>query len=348
MAARGTEAPGRYCLAVVGRSPLALAVRQALVDRHFPYSEVRLLGAVQEGEAVLTEFDGEPRILAPAGHGALEGVHLAFFCEDPATGGAYRDWPERVGCLAIDLSDSATGLTDLPLASTSSPRGPLAPSRGWLAAPHPLAHLLVSLLAPLEERVRLEGVRGVILRPAADFGQEGLDELLQQSVSLLNFSQPPSRVFQHQLAFNLIPAEAMEADGGLSSRLAAQVTALLGRPELPCRLFLAVAPVFHAHTIILQVEFEGRPSEAALRDLLRSSGEVRVAPRPLTAAEVADERLPHVGLVRPEAGGRAAWLWAVADRVSQAGAEEAVRLAERMLKVDPPPGRRPYGVRRDA
>jgi aspartate-semialdehyde dehydrogenase len=343
MAANGAEARRRYSLAVVGRSPLALAVRQALIERHFPYSEVRLLGAVQEGEAVLTEFDSEARILAPASDGALEGVHLAFFCEDPATGGAYRDWPERVGCLAIDLSEAVGGLSDAPLASTAV-GAPLAPRRGWLAAAHPLAHLLVSLLAPLEARLRLEGVRGVILRPAADFGQEGLDELFQQSVSLLNFSQPPSRVFAPQLAFNLIPAEAMEGGGGLSARLAAQVTTLLGRSDLPCGLFLAVAPVFHAHTLMVHVEFEGRPSEEALRELLRSSGEIRVAAQPLTAVEVADERRPHVGLVRADAGGRAAWLWAVADRVSQAGAEEAVRLAERVLEVGPPRGRRSRGA----
>jgi aspartate-semialdehyde dehydrogenase len=175
----------------------------------------------------------------------------------------------------------------------------------------------------------------MILQPAADFGQEGLDELFRQSVNLLNFAPPQSQVFDRQLAFNLIPAEAVQGGAGLASRLAAQAATLLGRPDLPCRLFLAVAPVFHAHTLILHVEFAERPSEAALRELLRSSGEVRVAAQPLTAVEVANERLPNVGLVRPEAGGHAAWLWAVADRVSEAGAEQAVRLAERLLNVAP-------------
>lgn len=335
MPARDTERSRRFDLAIVGSSPFTRDLRAALVERCFPYVQVRLLGS-PEGEVEITEFHGEPRIVGRAEPEALEGVDLAFFCEDPATDGAYRDWPQRGGYLAIDLSEEAGTLGDLPLAHAALTT-PLAPRRGWLAAAHPLSYLLVSLLAPIESRVRLTGVRGVILRPASDFGEAGVDELYRQAVNLFNFSAIPSEVFSRQLAFNLIPGEALEKGRPLGALVASQVVMLLERPELPVNFFLAVAPVFHGHTVALHLVFEGRPTEAALRDLLRASGDLEVGAEPLTAVEVADERRPHVGLVRLDAEGRSGWMWAVADKVAAMAADGAVRLAERLLGVEPRP-----------
>ena len=346
MAAKGAEAPPRFGVAIVGATPLARSVREALLERRFPYSEVRLLG-VGGAEVPLTEFNGEPRVLEKAEPGALRGVHLAFFCEDPATGGAYRAWTEQSGFLGIDLTGNAPASDAPPLAHGGLHDGPLTPKHGWLAAPHPLTHLLVSLLAPIDRRVRLTAVRGLVLRPAADYGQAGLDELYQQSVSLFNFSSPPDQVFGRQLAFNLIPADLLDGARPMGPLVAAQLAELLGRPGLPVSVFLAAAPVFHAHSVALHLEFEGRPTEAALLELLRASGDLRVDAQRLTAVEVADEIQPHVGLIRCDPDQRGAWLWAVADRVAAAAARGAVRLAERLLGVTPsapPAGRRKPGA----
>ena len=339
MAARDAETPPRHTLAVVGSSSMARSVREALLEKRFPYSEVRLLGS-GEGEVQIVEFDGEPRLILKAEPATLEGVHLAFFCEDPGSSGAFRGWPESGGFLAIDLTG---GMGDgVPLADGGVSSALPALHRGWIAAAHPLAHLLVSVLAPIEARIRLGAVRGVILRPAADFGQAGLDELYQQSINLFKFDELPRSVFERQLAFNLVPGEGVDGGRPLAPLIASQVGRILGREQdLNVSLFLAVAPVFHAHTVALHLELEGRPTEAALRDLLRSSGDLQVGEDPLTAVEVADQSRPHVGLIRRDADGRGAWIWAVADRVPATGAAAAVRLAERMLRVEPRPGSGP-------
>ena len=63
---------------------------------------------------------------------------------------------------------------------------------GRLAVPHPVAILLADLLAPLERELGLRDAVAVVLRPAADFGQDGIEELREQTVRLLNFSEIPS------------------------------------------------------------------------------------------------------------------------------------------------------------
>ncbi len=335
MPARGVKQPQRFDLAIVGSSAQTRDLRQALVERRFPYAEVRLLGA-PDGEAELTEFDGEPRLVGRANAESLAGVQLAFFCGDPATGGDYRGWPERGGYLAIDLTEGAGAVEDLPLAHAGL-LSPLTPRRGWIAAAHPITHLLVSFLAPLDSRFRLAGVRGVVLRPAGDFGKPGIDELYQQSVSLLSFSAVPRTVFERQLAFNLLAGESPGPSRGLGPFVSAQTAALLGRPELPVSVFLCVAPVFHAHTAALHLEFESRPTEGALHELLRAAGDVQVSPEPLTAVEVAGESRPQVALLRTDPEQRSAWMWAVADQVPAVAAQGAVRLAERLLGVEPRP-----------
>lgn len=342
MPARDAERGSRFDLAIVGSSPPARDLREALLERRFPFREVRLLGT-PGAEMQITEFAGEPRLVSPAEPEALKGVHLAFFCEDPATGGAYRDWPERDGYLAIDLTGGSGPAGPPPMASLRDPDALPAPRHGWLAAAHPLSHLLATLVTPLEIRTRLLAVRGVVLRPASDFGQAGLDELYGQSVNLLNFTELPREVFARQLAFNIIPGEILDRGRRLEAMIASQVCALLGRPDMPVSVFLAVAPVFHAHTAVLHLEFESRPAEDDLRDLLRGTADLRVDAEPLTPVETGEERRPHVGLVRRDAEGRGAWLWAVADGVAAAAAGNAVSLAERMLGVESRPRPRVSG-----
>jgi aspartate-semialdehyde dehydrogenase len=266
---------------------------------------------------------------------ALEGVRLAFFCEDPATGGAYRSWPARGGYLAIDLTNARDVSKEMPLAALGREVEPPKPRRGWVGGAHPLAHLIHTIVASLATHLDVLALRGVVLQPASDFGKVGLEELYQQSVNLFNFADLPQQVFGRQLAFNLMPTEVVQTTGGLSSLVSSQVRTLMGSSDLPVSLFLAVAPVFHAHTMALHVDLEDAPSEADLRDLLGASKDLTVGPEPLTAAELEERPRPHVGLVRRDPVGGGVWLWVLADQVQAAAAEGAVRLAARLLGLEP-------------
>lgn len=334
MRARDRKRSRPVDLAIVGTDPFAVVLREALSETPFPYNEVRLLASGPR-EGSLTDFNGEPRIVLKAEEQALEGVQLAFFCEDPATGGAYRNWPSRGGYLAIDLTNTAEITGEMPFAALGRQEEPPEPRRGWIGGAHPVAHLVHTIVAPLAAHLEVTALRGVVLRPAADFGKVGLEELYQQSVNVLNFSDLPRQVFGRQLAFNVMPTDVLQATGVQGALVSSHVRALMGSADLPVSLFMAVAPVFHAHTVVMHLDIKNLPSEAKLRKLLGASNNLTVGSEPLTAAELEERPRPHVGLIRNDPVGGGTWLWVLADRVEAAAAEGTVQMVARLLGFKP-------------
>ena len=55
-------------------------------------------------------------------------------------------------------------------------------------------------------RLGLREATVVVFQPASAAGAGGVEELYQQSVSLLNFHDLPRAVFGRQIAFNLVPS----------------------------------------------------------------------------------------------------------------------------------------------
>ena len=100
-----------------------------------------------------------------------------------------------------------------------------------------------------------------------------MEELQQQTVSLLSFKGQPKEIFDAQLAFNLLARYGEEAPVALDDsetrieRHLATLLALSGGGVLPS-LRLIQAPVFHGYSISLWVEFESNPGVAAIEQAL--------------------------------------------------------------------------------
>jgi len=66
----------------------------------------------------------------------------------------------------------------------------------------------------LARQAPLSSVEATVLLPASHWGPPGVEELSRQVVSLFNSQPPPRRVFEHGLAFDLMPLVGA-ARGGL-------------------------------------------------------------------------------------------------------------------------------------
>ena len=125
-----------------------------------------------------------------------------------------------------------------------------------------------------------------IFAPASEHGTAGVEELQQQTISLLSFKSLPRAVFDAQLAFNLLARYGEEAPAALEDaelrieRHLATLLALPGEGEgapMPS-LRLIQAPVFHGYSFSAWVEFEANPGIEALESgLATGSIEVRGA-----------------------------------------------------------------------
>jgi aspartate-semialdehyde dehydrogenase len=118
--------------------------------------------------------------------------------------------------------------------------------------------MLALIASRLASRFNVKSFAATVLEPASQYGKAGMDELHQQTVSLLSFQTVPREQYDAQAAFNLLPALGEAAKIKLAES-AAQIErhyAALGAnlPELALQLIHA--PVFHGYMASVFVELE--------------------------------------------------------------------------------------------
>jgi aspartate-semialdehyde dehydrogenase len=319
-------------VAVVGASTGdGLRLRERLAEFGVPGSRVDLYGSTR-GEAVISEYAGEARLVQEPEPGEI-GVHeVIFLCEadelarDVAVGA-------EPGSVVIDLVGALDEKGRPPRVHMDLNPQAAQPHDGRLAVPHPLAIALAELLAPLDAEFGLEEAVAVILRPAADFGEAGIEELREQTVRLLNFHEVPAETFGRQLAFNIVPQAGLRCDApDLESRIAHDVSELLAWDSGRVTLRLLTVPVFFGHCIQLRLRLRGAVTVERIREVLAerqlslpdTSGDV------VTPLDVSEERTTRLYQINEDGLG-GFWCLAVAGETERRGAEHAVRLADALV-----------------
>ena len=321
---------GKARIAVVGASTVdGVHLRAALAQHGVSGARVDLYGATSGKEVALSEYAGEARMIQEPEVEELARHELIFICEPGDA--VSRLAHESPGSVLIDLHGCLSAQV-LPLGL--APRE-VAANGNRFAVPHPLALVLAEVLQPLHRELGLAESTAVVIRPAADFGQRGVEELRDQTVCLLNFSQVPVTTFGRQLAFNIIP-DTLLAVGprGLESRINREVADLLGWAESRLAVKLLAAPVFYGHGLQLRFRLARDTSLEEVRSVLENDGLLRSS----TAKPVATP-LDLLGEMRTslselsEDGMGAYWLWVVAGETAARGAQSAVRLAATLFDL---------------
>lgn len=327
MATRLAEPAAGPRLAIVGAATRdGLRLRERLERFGVPGSRVDLYGANQ-GEAVISEYAGEARLVQEPEAGEIARHDVIFLCEQGAFALALAR-SASPGSLVIDLVNTISSRPRPPRIHMDVNPDAAKEHDGRLAVPHPVAILLADLLAPLERELGLRDAVAVVLRPAADFGKDGIDELREQTVRLLNFSEILSPTFGKQLAFNVIPQSRLACDPpDLDASIAGDLTELLGWDRARLTMRMLTVPVFYGHSIQLRVRFEQSVPLSRVEELLP-----RDAVRPATPLDLSGERETSIYEVSEDGLG-GFWLMAVAGETDDRGAEHAVRLADALYKL---------------
>lgn len=317
MARRLAEGTARIAVLGAGSEP-GFRLRSELAARGVAGSRVALYGE-RKGETIVSEYDGEARLLQEPDLDEIAAHDVVFVCAPSEAAVAVSSRQGSAG-VVVDLS----GALGAPVAH--EPLRPPAAS-GAIGVAHPLAIVLADALAPMRA-LGLERAAATILRPAADFGEAGLEELREQTIHLLRFEAPPLEIFGRQLAFNLIPQALLPDGAALETRIAAETALLLGAARGAISVALVAVPIFHGHGIVLRAE--GRDlSASAVRDRLEDAGFLlahgRAAQTPMDAPEA---RRTDVAVCEDD-GEHAVRLWAVAAEAGSAGARQALALAAR-------------------
>lgn len=294
MAPARAESPDR--IAVLGAaSPAGGHLRAALADRGIPGRRVELFGHGSE-VAVLSEYDGEARIVQSAAGLDAADFAAVFVCEPGHDAGALSA-AASAGRLIVDLSGTIDGATLLG--------DPSADSAGCLVCvPHPVTLLLEPPLAALHRQLGVIAASAFVMRPASDFGEPGLEELREQTIHLLRFEATPTEVFGRQLAFSVIPEHLFPSgEEHAARRIARESRTLLGAAELRFAVSLALVPTFLGHAIALHVDL-ARGGAAEARSALAAAPGLDLADGPDTGTTLDAPEEPGLTVARLDEAGR--------------------------------------------
>jgi len=321
-------AADRARLALVGaETPEGARIREALADRGISGERVNLFGRTQ-GEAVLSEYAGEARLIQEPETAEVMGHDVIFLCE--TSDATHRilsvHQPET---LVVDVVGCAGDREDAPIVHMDINPGRVASSGGVFAVPHGISAMLSEVLHAIDVGPGVRRAAAVVLRPAADFGRDGLEELRTQSVRLLGFGEVPRDVIGAQLSFNVIP-ERLRSGGGplLDRRVEREVAQINAWDEPRVAVRIVNVPVFHGHAAFVHVELEREADGDAVASALDAvTGIERTKDSTAaTPAEIAGDRRTVVADLSVDATG-ASWIWLVAGELGRVPAEHAVRLA---------------------
>jgi aspartate-semialdehyde dehydrogenase len=327
---RQAKHAGGARVAVVGAgSPDGGRIREALSRARVPGAVVALYGATG-GAAVLSEYADEARLIQELDLAEIALHDVVFLCERGESAAIVQqlDVSDRI---VVDLVDALDPRGHIVVPDGAN--GPLPAEGRALAVPHELTVLLLEVLLPLERTLGVDEATAVVLRPAADFGDAGLEELREQTVRLLSFESVPRDVFGRQLAFNVLPLSDVENPAfGTEIRVAREMRDLLGWPTERLGLRVAVVPVFLGHAAQLRLRCRGAAADvrAALDARgVRSTRGGRAAPRtPLEASAEGATTVVDVS----EDGHGGVWIWIVAGELAARRADLAVRAARAVIE----------------
>jgi aspartate-semialdehyde dehydrogenase len=276
----------------------------------------------------LEQVGDEVTFVQAIGVEAFERMDFTFFCgtEDLTR----KHWREalRAGSTVLDLSgalDQETGvLVRAPwLGSEAATADLFTPA---VVPAHPAALALALVLDRLQLAAPVRFAAATVLEPASEFGRAAMDELHQQTVSLLSFQGMPRAIYDAQAAYNLLSGLGESAAVNLSAveaRIRRHYEAL-GEGRWPALALQVIhAPVFHGHTFSIAVELERAVEISSLEEVLGGEHvdlvlEDTDSPSNLAATGQNDVLVR----LRPEFGGSRntneasrLWIWAASDNL---------------------------------
>jgi aspartate-semialdehyde dehydrogenase len=327
-------------VALVGSESLLGREVRDIVSTNGDGFSLSLIGDEAEHAGLLTRVGDEPAMVGGLDEAALadaRAIVLAGSAESSRKALELAGGEDGEAAI-VDLTYAAEDLPDARLrAPAVESEAEEAESRIQVIA-HPAAIALALFLRRLQVNDPIARSVIHIFVPASEHGSAGVEELQQQTVSLLSFKSLPKAVFDAQSSFTMLSRYGDEAPVKLEDtelRIERHLATLLDLPgdgagaPMPS-LRVVQAPVFHGYSFSAWVEFEDSPDIEAIENSLGTAAiDVRGADlEPPNNVGQAGQSGISVGSILPDRNSAdACWFWIVADnfRVAAENAVEVVR-----------------------
>ena len=324
-------------------------MRQILVERNFPVSEIRYFASSRSAGTTL-DWKGSAITVEDAATADPSGLDIALFS---AGAGSSRELAPKfaaAGVIVIDNSSAWRMDPDVPLVVSEVNPGEITNARkGIIANPNCTTMAAMPVLKPLHDEAGLMRLITSTYQAVSGGGLAGVDELDKQAREVVDRARefthdgsavafPAPTKFVKPIAFNVLPYagkyvddDSLETDE--EQKLRNESRKILDIPDLRVSGTCVRVPVFTGHSLSINAEFERPISVARAIEVLGNAPGVSLSDIP-TPLEAAGQDPCYVGRIRQDwsvDGGRGLVLFVSNDNLRKGAALNAVQIAELFL-----------------
>lgn len=319
----------------VGQTTLKL-----LHERKFPVSELRAFASERSVGRQL-KFGDDSVSVELLKASSFKGIDFAFFSAGASQSREFAPAAVKAGAVVVDKSSAFRMDREVPLVVPEINGAAAKRHKGIVACPNCTTIVTVMPLKPLHDAGRLRRVVATSFQAVSGAGVNGVAELREQTLAWSRGEALEAKVFQHQIAFNLIPHIDKFVEGGYTGeeiKLVGEIRKILDLPELLISPTTVRVPVFTAHSISVNAETEQAVGAARAREVFASFPGLRVYDDP------AENRYPmpivvegqddcFVGRIRDDLScPNALNFWVVGDQLRKGAALNGIQIAELLIR----------------
>ena len=311
-----------------------------LTERNFPVEELHLLASERSvGQKV--QWQGQELTVELACDEAFEGMDIVL-------GAAENDIAERFapaivksGAVFVDNSSAFRLDPNVPLVVPEINPEDAKNHKGIIANPNCTTIISLVAINALNTDSPIETIVASSYQATSGAGAAGPVELMEQVDALREGRKPEVKVFQHQIAFNVIPQIGGDAFEGYTSeemKLQNEGRKIMHLPELKVSCTCVRVPVVRSHSVSIVVRTKEKISVERARELIANAPGCRLVdelaakryPMPL---DTSDQDIVFVGRIREDLTcDRGLNIWCCGDQVRKGAATNAVQIAELLVK----------------
>lgn len=337
----------KFNVAVVGATgAVGEEIFRILEERNFPINKlVPLASARSVGREI--SYKGETYKVQELTHNVFEeeDIEIAFFSAGGSISAEFAPSAAKAGAVVIDNTSHFRMQENVPLVVPEvNPQDiTLWEKTGIIANPNCSTIQMVHILAPLHRAFGIKRVDVSTYQAVSGAGKKGMEELVLQMQKFFDFSldSVEPKAFPHRIALNLIPHIDVFLDNDYTKEEMKMIkeTNKIMHSDFAVSATCVRVPVLRSHSESITITFEQEITADAAKDVLSKAESVVLVDNPKEKSYpmpslATDTDETYVGRIRVDNYDKhILHLWCVADQIRVGAATNAVRIAEKWIKM---------------
>lgn len=327
-------------IAVVGATSLVgEALIELLAEQDFPVGKLYPLDGEDEAGG-RAEFNKEQLRVEDVAGFDFSRIQLVFFAASTKISQDFVPKAAEAGCMVIDRTPAFRNVEQIPLIASGVNDDVIKDSK-VVTNPCCIASMISKTLKPVYDKVGIKALKVSTYQAVSGAGKEGLEEVGLQTAALLNFKEMKTKVFPHQIAFNVIPQIDAFTENGYTReemKIINETRKIFADDKIHIDVTAVRVPVFYGHSAAISVETSESVTVSEIKALIGNMPGIEITdeddlneyPTPVTDA--ASQETLYVGRIRQQqASVNRFELWVTADNIRACAANNMLRIASQLV-----------------